>query len=193
MEVKSGGYIDTPLRTTPFASLMYNYMFKQDTKFDPKYSVDLVFDPKDKEHLKFMKALKALNTEVGQELLKGITKGKQQYSVKDIFKAQEDSEGNPTGKFILKACTKEKPVVKDAAGNLIPDSVGLKIGNGSTGRAIVSYRASVVTSRKTVGLTVYLSKAQVTEVVEYEANDGLSPVKGGFVADAKDTEEGCPF
>jgi len=190
-------YVESPLRVTPIAEMKHLYLFRQDTKFDPKYGTNFIFDPKkNKEHASYLKALKELNDKVGEELLKGIQKGRNAFKIKDIVTPEEDAEGNPTGRYILKVTTKEKPTVKDALGNIIPDSVGQKIGNGSMGRAILSLKKSVVTTRKTVGITFYLSKVQVTEVKEYTSTGSdFSPVEGGFTtdADSKEAADECPF
>jgi len=179
-------FFSKDLAFTPIAELRYAYLVKQDTKFDPKWSVTLVFDPKNNpDHKKFLKALSDANKAIGEELLKGITKGKNAFRIKDIVRAEEDSDGNTTGKYLLKVTTKIKPLLKDSQGAVVSDAVGSKIGNGSTGRVALSLKKSVVSTQKTVGLTAYFTKAQIVELVEYSGGSGgddFGAVDGGFVS-----------
>lgn len=172
---------------TPFVQLRYLYLAKMDNKFDPKYSVDMVLDRKDKEHAKFIKELMELNKKAGEELLDGITKGKKDYRIKDIFKEEEDADGKPTGYLILKCTTKNKPIVKDCEGKTLDDSFVNTLGNGTVGRVKLCLKKSTVSTRKTVGLTCYMStyggSVQVKEPVIYTGgDDGGFDKADGFVA-----------
>ena len=74
-------------------------------------------------------------------------------------------------------------MVVDAQGQVIPDSILSKIGYGSEGRAILYIKPSTVSTQRTVGLTIYLSKVQVTKFLERpEGSSGFGAVEGGFNA-----------
>lgn len=182
--------------TTPIATLNYPYLVKQDTKFDPKWCVTLQFDPKNNpEHKKFLAELKKLNEDSAKELLNTITKGKSAYRTKDIIKADEDSEGNPTGTYSVKVSTKHKPQLYDSKGAVIPDEVGAGIWGGSKGRVAMALKKSIAANQKTVGLTLYFNKVQVTEIVrgtggstDSENPSGFSTIEGGFTVDTAGTQ-----
>jgi len=175
---------DNNLRITPIVEFLYPYLVKQDTKFDPKWCLTLRFDPKNNPaHKDFLSKLSAANKSTGEELLKGITKGKNAYRVKDILRAEEDADGNPTGMYLLKVSTKTKPVLKDASGNPVSDHVGSSVSNGTKGRVRLALKKSTATNQKTVGLTAYFDRVQIVELVEYSGgsdNDGFGKVDGGF-------------
>jgi hypothetical protein len=178
-------YINDPkLQKTPIMPFTFIYLARPDVKFDPKYHVTGILDEKNPEHAKYLAALNTANDNVGQELLKGITKGRNAFRVKDICKAEEDDTGNPTGRWFLKATTKNKPVVVDANGNVIPDAILGRAFSGSKGRLLLSLKKSTVTNHKTTGLTLYLSKVQITELVEgmTAGSSDFDSVPGGFSA-----------
>lgn len=182
--------------TSPIGTFLFPYLVKQDTKFDPKWSVTLQLSPKDNpDHKKFLAEVKALNETVGKELLDGITKGKSAYRIKDLIKVDEDADGNITGTYSIKFSTKTKPAVYDAAGKQIPDEIAGTIFGGSKGRVAISFKRSTNTSQKTVGLVAYFTKVQVTEIVKGNAggdgasgDSGFGAVEGGFVVDTTGTQ-----
>lgn len=182
--------------TTPIATLNYPHLVKQDTKFDPKWCVTLQFDPKNNpDHKKFLSELKTLNETSANELLSTITKGKSAYRIKDLIKADEDSEGNPTGTYSIKCSTKHKPQLFDSKGAIIPDEVGMNIWSGSKGRVALTLKKSIATNQKTVGLTIYFNKVQITEIIkgtggssDGDSASGFSPVEGGFTIDTTGTQ-----
>lgn len=190
----NGEYVDSPLKLTPFVELKHLYLVKQDTKYDPKYAVDLVFDPKNNpEHKKYLGDLKILNDAIGEALLKDITKGRKEYHLKAIAKPEKDAEGEPTGRFIIKAITKEKPIVKDAVSNLMPDDLVAKAGNGSTGRAILSLRQSIVQKERTVGITFYLKKVQIKELKVYEGGSDFDAIEEASDESQAQADDPCSF
>lgn len=167
---------------TPIGTFRFIYLAKQDTKFDPKYSVDLIIDPGDnEEHAAFMERIEELNTKVAEELRKTIKTGAKSYNVKEIFRELEDENGNPTGKYVLKATTKTKPVVVDAGRQVMPDDVINRCYGGTKGRLILGLRKSIVSGRKTIGLTVYLNKVQITAPVFGSTSD-FDEVDGGYTS-----------
>lgn len=199
-EKKTSDFISSPVQKTPIADMIFVHLVNPDIykgpdgkAADPKYGFTLVFDTKDPEHAKYLQSLNDLNDSVGQELMKTITKGRNAYRVKDICKAEEDDDGNPTGRYFLKCFSKQRRSVVDAKGQAIPDDIQKKVGSGSKGRAILSLKKSIASQHKTVGLTVYLDKVQVVSVVEYTGGNGGSgfdTVDGGFTADVHPAIDG---
>lgn len=189
---KQNDYInDSSLQKTPAVPMQYLYLATPDVKFDPKYMCTLVFDTKVPEQAEYLKKLNKLNDDVAAELLKGITKGKNAYRTKDICKPEEDDQGNLTGRFFLKITTKQKPQVFDASGALLTDDVVKRAYGGTVGRAILSLKKSIVSTQKTVGLTTYMSKVQIIELVEGNGGGGagFDSVEGGFTAPSFTTDD----
>ena len=190
---KTSDYISSPLQKTPIADMIFIYLSNPDTKFgDPKYGFTLVLDSKVPEHAAFLDGLNNLNDTVGQELLKGITKGRNAFRIKDVCKAEEDDDGNPTGKYFLKCVSKQQRPVLDSKGQVIPADILRKIGSGSKGRALLSIKKSIASQHKTVGITMYLDKVQVVSVVEFAggSSNGFDAVDGGFTADVHPAIDG---
>ena len=190
---KTSDYISSPLQKTPIADMIFIYLSNPDTKFgDPKYGFTLVLDSKVPEHAAFLDGLNNLNDTVGQELLKGITKGRNAFRIKDVCKAEEDDDGNPTGKYFLKCVSKQQRPVLDSKGQVIPADILRKIGSGSKGRALLSIKKSIASQHKTVGITMYLDKVQVVSVVEFTggSSNGFDAVDGGFTADVHPAIDG---
>lgn len=178
--------------TTPIGTLQYPWLVKQDTKFDPKWCVTLQLDPKNNpDHKEFLAKLKKANEDVGKELIDAITKGKSAYRIKELIKADEDADGNPTGTYSIKCSTKQKPQLYDAKGAAIPDEVGATIWGGSKGRIALSLKKSTATTQKTCGLAIYFTKVQVTEVVKgtgSTSDSGFGEIEGGFTVDTTPTQ-----
>ena len=190
---KTSDYISSPLQKTPIADMIFIYLSNPDTKFgDPKYGFTLVLDSKVPEHAAFLDGLNKLNDTVGQDLLKGITKGRNAFRIKDVCKAEEDDDGNPTGRYFLKCVSKQQRPVLDSKGQVIPADILRKIGSGSKGRALLSIKKSIASQHKTVGITMYLDKVQVVSVVEFSggSSNGFDAVDGGFTADVHPAIDG---
>lgn len=189
---KRNDYVnDSSLQKTPAVPMQFLYLVTPDVyvdkqsgkSADPKYMLTLVFDTKVPEQAEYLRKLNKLNDDVAAELLKDITKGKNAFRTKDICKAEEDDQGNLTGRYFLKITTKQKPQVFDASGNLLTDDVVKRAYGGTIGRAILSLKKSVVSTQKTVGLTTYMSKVQIIELVEGNGGGaGFDSVEGGFTA-----------
>lgn len=197
-KVEENGVVKTEgLAVTPVAPANYIYLASPDTKYEPKYCYTLRFDPENNpEHKAYVEALMEVNEAVGQSLLKGITKGRKAYRIKDLLVAEEDDSGEPTGAYTLKVTTKHPPKVKDTQSpkpQEVPDSIIKQIGSGSKLRALISFRASVVNSQKTVGLTAYLASTQLVELKTFTSSgdgDDFGSIEGGFVAPAAADDEG---
>ena len=174
----------TSLSFTPKAPILWPYLAEPDTKYSPKYQVTVVLDKKNKAHKKFMDELNKLNEEVGKDLLKSIKSGRKSYRIKEILKPQEDDEGNPTGLYELKVSTKTKPTVIDSKVKPLTDAETSKVGNDSQCIVKISWKCSVATNQKTVGLVGYLALGkcvQVIDLVEYTGGDGgFGEAEGGF-------------
>lgn len=180
---------------TPICGTLFLHLFTPDRYKNPdgtlapeKYCVTLVLDPKRPDHKKFMNELSALNKTVGEEILSAMTKGKSAYKVKDMFKPEEDADGNPTGKYHLKVTSNKKPLVFDSDDKVIPDSLGTTVYGGSTARVRLSLKKSTITMNKTTGLVAYFDRAQIVTLAERPADTGVATgggfgaVEGGFVA-----------
>lgn len=189
---------DPRAQMTPVCPMQYIYLGKPDqykaqdgTLGAPKYSTTIILDSKVPEHMEYLKHLNELNDTIGQELLKTITKDRKSYRVKDICKSEEDEAGLETGRYFLKATTNaldkngNPKALSVVDGNKVPMSKAdlCSCFTGTQGRLILSLRKSVDTPRKTVGLGIYLDKAQITEVVH---GTGSSL---GFDGAAADTSE----
>lgn len=186
---KNNDYISAPsIQKTPIATMQYIYLARPDqfkapdgTLAAPKFSVTMVLDSKDPVHAAYLKAFNDLNDAVAAELLKGITRDRKSYRVKDICKEECDDNGDPTGRYFLKATTKNKPNVYDGANKLLSDDIIGKAFGGSTGRVIMALKKSVDTQRKTVGLVCYLDKAQLITIAEGTGSaGGFDVVDGGL-------------
>ncbi len=184
-------YVNVPkLQVTPAAPMPYihivtpdRYKLPDGSFAPPKYSVTLRLDSKDPVVAAYLKALNDLNDTVGNELIPTITKDRKSYRIKDICKAEEDDDGNETGFYLLKATSKNKPVIKDSANNIMSDAAAGRAFSGSTGRIVMSFRKSIDTQRKTVGLVLYLEKVQLISIVEgASCAADFTSVPGGFVA-----------
>lgn len=192
---------DARAQMTPVAPMSFIYLGKADrfknpdgTLAAPKYSVRLKLDSRDASHLAYMTYLNSLNDAVGAELLEAVApKDKKRFTIKDICKAEEDDDGNTTGFFFLKATSNKPPKsIKDSVGNDMLPSVAATAWDGSTGRIIMSLKKSTDTIRKTVGLVLYLEKAQIVTLVQGGGASGggdFGSVAGGFVSTPVDDSD----
>lgn len=139
--------------------------FAGDPNKDPKYMIDIVFDPKDPAWVKWGADFRA----AAEALAKG---------AKLPIKKELDENEQPTGRFSLTFKTGEKypPGVFDRYGKAIPDSI--MIGNGSKAR--VSYTMNYYEGFGG-GINLYLSAVQIIDLVEYK---GRSAEGYGFEVEA---------
>ncbi len=136
------------------------------SKGDPKYQIDVVFDPKDTEWARFTEAVKrrldALPQQVDKKTQKPIEK-------QDPIKYELDDNDRPTGRMYVTFKTGEKfqPGVFNKYGEAIKD----KVGNGSKVR--VSF-TPVPYEAFGGGLALYLNAVQVLELVEFGTRSAAS-------------------
>lgn len=132
-------------------------------KGDPKYQIDVFFDPANQEWKQWVEKVKTTLQTLPQQVNKktGETVPKQ-----SPIKKEFDSNDNPTGRLYVtfKTSDKFKPQVYDKFGQPYPD--GTLVGNGSKVR--VSY---IENSFEAFGggINFYLNAVQVLELVEYAA------------------------
>jgi hypothetical protein len=131
-------------------------------KGEPKYQVDVVFDPTDPEWRKWAADLtaqiKALPVQTDKRT-------GQQLQKQQPLKRELDEADQPTGRWYVtfKTGAKFRPGVFDRKGSPVPESV--LIGNGSKVR--VNYTPAEYEGFGG-GVALYLNAVQVVELVEYQ-------------------------
>ena len=184
---------NTGLEFTPEADLKYIYLARPDDKFGtPKYSVTVILEPeKDKAHKAYVNKLLKLNDEVAQEKIAEVKSGRKAYRVKDLLREEEDDEGEPTGRLLLKIQTQKVPIVIDSAKNQIGPNILGTVGSGSRGIVKVSWKKGTNSTQKTAGLIAYMNvypgapSVQILEVKQFEPTvqaEGGAPSTGGFTS-----------
>jgi len=147
-------------------------------KDDPKYCINMVFDPKDKEWAAWAKGIKARAEATG-----GANPVKWEM-VKD-----PDHEGKKIKSGLLTAMfhtsVKHKPGLFDHRG--VPMGNETLVGNGSFVR--LNYTPAPYTGFGG-GVTLYLNAVQVMDLVEFGNNTAASY---GFEVDAAAVAEAAPF
>lgn len=151
------------------------------TKGDPKYQIDVVFDPKaDPTWAEWAKAVMAQIKALPEEVDKR-TGDKMQKQ--NPIKRELDANDQPTGKFYVtfKTSEKFKPPMFDRYGKPLDENT--MIGNGSKVR--VAYVENVYTAFGG-GINFYLNAVQVLELVEL---GNRSATSYGFDAEAAPVED----
>ena len=153
-------------------------------KGDPKYCIDVVFDPKDPLWNAWAKhisdTIKAMPEQTDKKTGEVMRK-------QSPLKRELDADDNPTGRYYasFKTSDKYKPQVFDKYNK--PFDPEKMIGNGSKVR--VSYVENEFPAFGG-GMNFYLNAVQVLEVVEYKSQNAEAY---GFTADASVPEEEAPF
>lgn len=166
---------------------------KGNVKGDPKYMIDVVFnptaDPDWRDWAKRIAAeLKAVPTQTDKATKQAIPK-------QQVLKKELDAEDEPTGRWYVtfKTSDKFRPSVFDRFGQPLPE--GTLVGNGS--RVRVNYTPDTYEAFGG-GVTLYLNAVQVVDLVEYQvqrasaygfeesAPDGMSPT-------ATEDDDDLPF
>lgn len=124
-------------------------------KGEPKYQIDVIFDPKDPAWNAWAKDLTEAVKKAGKQ---------------SPIKKELDDNDEPTGRYYatFKTSDKFKPSVFDKQGSLMPD---VKIGNGSKIR--VSYLENTYEAFGG-GVNLYLNAVQVMELVEFQAQSATA-------------------
>lgn len=156
-------------KITPIGEAKWAHLDKPKPPFqgkgDPKYMIDVVFDPKDPEWAEWGKALSEAVKKIG---------GKQSPLKKEL-----DSNDAPTGRYYVTFKTSDKfqPRIFDKYGKVVE---GVKIGNSS--KVKVAYIENEYTSFGG-GINLYLNAVQVIELVEFGSYTADSY---GFSVEAED-------
>ena len=184
-DTKKSDYVNM---MTPLAPMMYINLAKADEKYG-KFGVTIVLDRANDEHKAFIDKLEVMNQEAFDELLPTVTKERKKYTPKSLTE-QEDEAGEETGKVLLKAITLKQVPVFDAAlpkPNKLETSDLNGLWSGTEARCKLSLKKSIVSSRYTIGYTVYLSAVQLVTPIYGGDNDGFEGIDGGF-----STSSGAP-
>lgn len=200
-----------PRFTTPAGvAVQWPKVTRPDTKFDADgvYSLKLAFDPEDIEDL--TQELVA----VRDEFLSTLPPAKaRKVTIADVTDAEEDDDGEETGRAILKTKLKAKvtskktgeswdqrPRIFDAQGRDITDTGDIRIGSGSVLKANIEAVPYLMESTRTVGVSLRLRAVQVIKLVEgggagassygFGSEDGYTaPATAAGFAAADDTDE----
>jgi|GEM_PF-1920440 len=169
-------------KVTPIGEAKWAYLDKPKPAFadpktgkskgEPKYQIDVVFDPKDPEWGAWGRNL--------SEAIKAM--GGSQSPIKKEFNQNDEH----TGRYYVTFKTSDKfqPKVFDKAGNILE---GVKIGNGSKVR--VSYIENEYTAFGG-GINLYLNAVQVIELVEF---GNYTAEAYGFDVEPEEVTEWEPF
>ncbi len=139
-------------KTTPVGFAKWAHIHKPKKPFqgvgNPKYMIDVIFDPKDPAWNAWAKSLSEAVKKAGKN---------------SPLKKELDSNDEPTGNYYVTFKTSDKfpPTVFDKRGKVME---GVKIGNGSKVR--VAYIENEYTSFGG-GINLYLNAVQVQELVEF--------------------------
>jgi len=156
-------------KVTPIGEAKWAHLHKPKAPYkdkgDPKYQIDVVFDPKTPEWNTWAKNLSEAVKKIG---------GKQSPLKKEL-----DDNDEPTGRYYVtfKTSDKFKPSVFDKGGHLLQD---VKIGNGSKVR--VAYLENEYESFGG-GINLYLNAVQVMELLEFQS---MSASGYGFEIESSD-------
>lgn len=152
-------------------------------KGDPKYMIDVVFDPKDEVAAEWLRDIRAKVEALPVQIDKktGDPLRKQSPLKRDL-----DEQDQPTGKIVVtfKTGAKFKPGLFNRHGTVIPPEV--LIGNGSKVR--VNYGENAYDGFGG-GINLYLNAVQVLELVEYGVKSAES---FGFEVEPQDNPEDLP-
>lgn len=146
-------------KVTPIGLAKWAHLHKPKSPYkdkgEPKYQIDIVFDPKDLAWNAWAK-----------ELTESVKKAGEQSPIKKEL----DDNDEPTGKYYVtfKTSDKFKPNVFDKHGQPLTDA---KIGNGSKVR--ISYMENEYKAFGG-GINLYLNAVQVIELVEFQSYSAAS-------------------
>jgi hypothetical protein len=156
-------------------------------KGEPKYMIDIVFDPTDPAWSAWMAELKAKILALPPQINRATGEAIPRQA---LLKRELDSSDHPTGRlyFTAKTSAKFKPGLFDARREPFPD--GTLVGNGSTVK--IAYTENEYTAFGG-GINLYLEAVQVLRLVEF---GGRSAADYGFAAedgDCQDSGDSAPF
>lgn len=142
--------------------------FKDDrgnTKGEPKYQIDIIFNKGDKEWDSWAAAVMTKLRAVVQQYDKNTG---QPIPKQTPIKRELDESDQPTGRYYitLKTSDRFKPGVFDVYGRPVPETV--LVGNGSLVRASYTENEYVAFGG---GINFYLNAVQVVKLVEYKSQN----------------------
>lgn len=181
--------------TTPKGEAKFVWIHKPNTEHDEdgELFVQMYLDHEDEAVQAWVAKLTELRDEAYQEA-EGNLKGKalkDLHSV-DILKTEYDDEGEETGRYYISAKLKgvakkkaagkqSKVIVLDAKRK--PLKVVPNIGNGSLIRLVCSASPYYMAKDSAVGVSLYLSKLQLINLVEFAGGDDGLEDEDGFSRD----------
>lgn len=184
----------TPVGFAKWAWLNKPKQFKDEkgnNKGEPKYQIEVYFDPSNPDWKAWAGILQTLITSVPvQKNGEGEAMPKQK-----LFKKEMDDNDQATGRYYVTFKTNEKfkPGIFDRYGQEMPDSV--MIGNESSVK--INYSVSAYTAFGG-GVNLYLNAVQVINLIEYKSHTAKSfgfeaePLPAGQ-AEPLQAEEDLPF
>lgn len=166
-----------PKLKIPSSIARFPWVTRPQTQHDPDgvYKVEQILDPSNERHAALLATLEKIRDRVAAEL--GKVKAKKMYVP---WTEQVDEDGDPTGKFIVKASTKAKR--KDRKTGEITDVVlpvvdGAKnpvkapVYGGST--LVCATKPSAYDSGANCGFKLYLNAVRVVDLVSADGLDDL--------------------
>ena len=162
--------IVTPIGFAKWAWLNKPKQFLDDKgkpKGDPKYQIEIYFDPADPDWKALAGGLQKMINDVPVQL----DAEKKPMKKQALFKKEMDANDQHTGRFFItfKTSDKFKPGIFDKYGRKMDEATA--IGNESKVR--INYSPSTYTAFGG-GVNLYLNAVQVLELVEYQAHSAES-------------------
>lgn len=192
---------------TPIGIAQYPYLTSPDTKFNPdgEYRVNLILDPSDPGVQEFLEKLEELAeeaVEAEREKLRSAAKNPKlgekaasQVQPQEPYSEELDSEGEPTGRFIVKFKSKAKvkrkdgsefsiaPKLFDAQGK--PWNLEETVMGGARIRVNFTPRGYYVAGTKAAGISLQLNAVQIIE----NSNGGDASFFGFAAVETKGDED----
>ena len=178
-------YPKYPLMTTPKGVAVFPWLTRADTKFnkDGVYHTGLALDPNDPGVPEFLAKLDEIHAEAVEITKKSL--GKAKIKAQPIYEPEEDEDGNPTGRVIIKCKTnavkngaKVDLAIFDAKRN--PHPKNIPVYGGSVLRIAVGPSARYVQSKLFV--TLYIVGVQVIELQTGGGVSGMFDEEDGYEA-----------
>jgi len=156
---------------TPEGTFRYPHLLKPDTKFNEEvFKVDLILDPENDQHAKFIAAFQALDDEGYAAAL--VSEKKKKLNRRTVLKAELNEDGEETGRVFIhakaqargvnrktgEAFTRTIPIFDVDLQATVPDSIW----GGTVGS--LNVKAKYTPSPVGWGTTLYLNGVQIIEL-----------------------------
>ena len=174
---------------SPIGTLLNPWLSKADTKFNAAGLFHTTVKMDDESTKAFQEKITAAAQAALDEFTDTMTPGeKKKWKLYLPHRAEEDTNGNPTGSILVDfkqnatitlkdGTTKDVKIeLRDAKDNVFTSSVF----SGSEGRIMFSMRPIKMTSTKEAGVRLDFFKAQITKLVKGSGDAGFGAVEGGF-------------